>query len=503
MLAIVVTAGMFAIAACSPSSPGDEKTPVSGGTLNIGVTADIVETIPSASAQQNTTAILANMYDTLVAAPKSGTEPEPALATEWTVSDDGLTYDFTVRDGVDFHDGTPLTAKDIVWSIEYAMKDPNQASSLANIAGLTADDDTHVTMKMSKPQPDILVALEDPNMSIIPADFGGRSIDEFRAAPIGSGPFSFTGRTVGTDIEFARFGKYWGDVPLVDTLHFKVFPDVNALSVALQSGDIDIVSNVSLDSVALMDGKVVTSAPQLVEMLQINSNTPALQDAKLRRALSMSIDRDQIVKSLLSGYGEPATTLLSVSSFPKGAPNIQDSPYIFDEAKAAALVAESGYTGTPLRLIYSTGIPSDVSLAAALQAEWKKAGITIELKPLESGEWLKAVTATPPHDNFDLSISRAGGASPTPQLGFVIDSQYFGGGWDVSTVKQTLGDYSDARDPATQQKVLANYEQNLSQTLEAVTIAYFGIVSVISDKVQGFEPRVSEFFPLNTVSLTS
>lgn len=504
-LAAVVVGALLLTTACSGGggpAPDTSGTPVQGGTLAIGVSADIVETIPSAIAQYNTRTIMANIYDQLVSEPKTGVTPEPSLATEWTVSDDRLTYTFTLRDDVTFHNGEPMTSADVVWSLDYARKDPNTASDLANIAEVKAPDATHVDVILSRPQPDLLIAFEDPSMGILPKDFGGATEDAFRAHPIGTGPFMWKNRTVGTDITFDRNADYWGQVPYVDGLHFKVFSDVNAESVALQSGDIDIANNVSLDSVPLMQGEVVKTADQLVEMLQLNSNTPALQDEKFRRALSLGIDRDQLVESLMGGYGTPASSILSITSFPEGLPKISDTPYTFDATEATALLGESSYDGTPLRLIYSTGIPTDASFAAALQAEWKKIGIEIELKPLESGEWLKAVTAPSPHDEFDLSISRAGGASATPQFGFLIASQYFGGGWPTDDVEKAAADYSAGADAAAQQKALADYEQELSASLKTITIAYMGAVSVTRDNVHGLTPRASQYLPLNTVYLS-
>lgn len=503
-VAAVVVGTLLLTTACSGGGKNSDANgkPVQGGTLNIGVSADIVETIPSAIAQYNTRTIMANMYDQLVTEPKSGVTPQPSLATEWTTSDDQLTYTFTLRDDVTFHNGDKLTSADVVWSLDYARKDPNTASDLANISDVKAPDATHVEVVLSRPQPDLLVAFEDPSMGILPKDFGGETADAFRAHPIGTGPFMWKSRTVGTDITFDRNESYWGQKPYVDGLHFKVFPDVNAESVALQSGDIDIANNVSLDSVPLMQGKVVKTADQLVEMLQLNSNTAALKDEKFRKALSLGIDRDQLVKSLMGGYGTPASSILSITSFPDGLPKISDTPYTFDAKQAKSLLGESSYDGTPLRLIYSTGIPTDASFAAALQAEWKKIGINIELKPLESGEWLKAVTTPSPHNEFDLSISRAGGASATPQFGFLIASQYFGGGWPTDDVEKAATAYSAGKDAATQQKALADYEQALSVSLKTITIAYMGAVSVTDDKVHGLTPRASQYLPLNTVYLS-
>lgn len=504
-VAIVVAGTLLFTAACSGgggSTPDSGSTPVKGGTLNVGVSADIVETIPSAIAQYNTRTIMANMYDQLVTEPESGVEPQPSLAREWTVSDDRLTYSFTLRDDVTFHNGNKLTSADVVWSIDYARKDPNTAGDLANVSAVKATDATHVDVVLSRPQPDLLVAFEDPSMGILPKDFGGQSEEQFRAHPIGTGPFAWKGRTVGTDITFDTNDDYWGQVPYVDGLHFKVFPDVNAESIALQSGEIDIANNVSLDSVPLMQGTVVKTADQLVEMVQLNSNTAALKDEKFRRALSLGIDRDQLVKSLMGGYGTPASSILSITSFPAGLPKISDTPYTFDPDAAAKLLGESSYDGAALRLIYSTGIPTDASIAAALQAEWKKIGIAVELKPLESGEWLKAVTAPSPHNEFDLSISRAGGASATPQFGFLVVSQYFGGGWRTDDVEKAATAYSAGADAEAQQTALADYEQELSESLKTITIAYMGAVSVTSSKVHGLTPRASQYLPLNTVYLT-
>lgn len=500
--AALAAAALLAVTACSSGSPEpSDDGEATGGILNIGVSADIVETIPSAIAQFNTRSIMSNMYDQLVREPVTGTTPEPWLATDFEVSDDRLTYTFTLRDDVVFHNGEAMTAEDVVWTLEYARTDPNTEGELVNIDTVTATDEHTVTVTMVRPQPDLLMALTDPAMAILPADFGGLSADEFRAAPIGTGPFTFGERTIGTDIRFDRFDDYWGEVALVDGLHFKVFSDVNAEAVALQSGEIDIASNVPLDSVNLLQGEVIETAQQIVEVLQLNSNTPIVANPDFRRALSLGMDRQELVDSLLGGFAKPAETLLSITSFPEGLPSIPDTPYQYDPDAAADLVEASGYDGSPLRLIYSTGIPTDVSLAAALQAQWKEVGIEVELNPLESGEWLKAVTAAPPHDNYDMSISRVGGATATPQWGFADVSTYFGGGWPTDDIDAAVVAYAEATSTAEEQQALADYEINLAETLPTVSIAYMSVVWVVNENVSGLEPRASQFMALNTVSL--
>jgi peptide/nickel transport system substrate-binding protein len=483
--------------ACTADSPDSEG----GGTLSIGVSADIVELVPSAIQQFNTLSIVSNLYDQLVQEPEEGTVPVPRLAADWQVSDDRLTYTFDLRDDAVFHDGSTVDAEDVLWSIDYAREDPAKAGDLVNVTDVEATDEHTIVVTLSQPQPDFLMSLADPTMSIVPADFGGMTIDEFREHPIGSGPFSFDERTVGTDILFDRFDDYWGDVALVDGLHFKVFPDVNTESLALQSGEIQIASNIALDAVELFQGEVVSTAPQLVEILMVNSGVEILANDDFRRALSVGIDRPEIVDSLMSGFGEPAQSLLSSTAFPDGPPEVSDSPYEYDADAAKDLVASSGYDGTPVSLIYSTGIPTDIAIAQAIQAQLKEVGIEIELRPLESGEWLKAVTAPNPHTDWDLSISRAGSATATPQFGFFAATGYFGGGWDTDDVTGALAAYGASTNAAEEQQALADFEQDIADRLPGITIAYMGVVWVTADGVDGLQPRASQIIPLNTVSL--
>lgn len=496
ILALLATAG------CSSPTSDDTGGP-SGGTLAIGVNADIVETIPSAIQQYNTLSIMSNMYDQLVREPVSGTEPEPRLASSWDISDDRMTYTFHLRTDVQFHDGAKMTSNDVKWSIDYARDDPAKSGDLVNVEDVEAPDDSTVVVTLAAPQPDFLMSLTDPTMSILPADFGGKTADQFRAAPIGTGPFEFAGRTVGTDILFDRFDDYWGDVAKVDGLHFQVYPDVNAESLALQSGEIEIASNVPLDSVPIFQGQVVSTARQLVEILMINSGNPILTSYDFRRALSLGIDRDAIVKSLMPGFGEVAQTILSESVFPSGLPKLQNSPYVYDPDTAKQLVAGSGYDGTPIPLIYSTGIPTDIAIGQAIQAQLKDVGINIDLNPLESGEWLKTVTEPNPNTDWSLSISRAGGATPTGQFGFNTVTGYFGGGWSTDDVSAAAAAYNAAADPAAEQQALTDYEQAVADRLPGVALAYMGVVWVTGSGVQGLQPRASQIIPLNTVTFTA
>jgi len=467
--------------------------------LNVGVPADIVETIPVKAKSLSTLMVLDQMYDRLVTEPASGLVPKPGLATSWTVSSDGLRYKFQLRDGVTFHNGRPLGAGDVVWSLNYVKNDP--AGEFGNVSKVAAAGPKAVTVQLKRPQPDFLSALTGPGMGIMPRDFGGLSEKDFRAHPIGSGPFEFVNRVVGNEIRFQRNDAYWGEKAKVKDLDFKVFLDANAQSLALQGGEIDVASEVAVDALPTMQGTVKESAPLMVELLQFNSNTQILQNDDFRRALSLGIDREDIATNLFSGHAEPARSLLGKVVFPDGPPEASATGYDYDPERAKQLVRDSGYDGKPLNLIYGSSYADSVAIASALQAEWKKIGVNVSLKPLEFGEWLKAVTSPQPHGGYDLSVTTIGSGTISHQLEMMVWTEHFGSGWPTDDVAQGIAEFSKAKSPEEIQDALSDFEVRQSNSLRSVPITYTGYIWVLRDGVDGFAPQQSQYVRLNTVTV--
>jgi peptide/nickel transport system substrate-binding protein len=502
---VIALVGAVGLLACGGSGKSGNKggSPKSGGTLSVGIGADVSSTVPWVINQTSARAVTGQIYDSLFSIPITGTKVQPALATSYKVSKDGRTYTVSLRRGVKFHNGTELTSADVVWTMKQDKKSSAVGSSLANVSSITASDPFTVVMKLKAPQPDLLLTIASPAFGIVPKGFGGKTESAFSAHPIGTGPFQFAGRVVGSSMTFERNPHYWAaGKPRVDKVVYRVFQDVNSESVALRAGAIQLVQGAPLSALATMKGTVLNqSATSDMEMLQVNGAKAPMDNLKLRQALSHAINRKLIVSSLIEGHGEAARALMSPATFPYGVPSDTTGAYAYDASKAKAELAASSYkSGQRLSLIYSTGIPGDADIAAAIQGQAKDVGINLQLQPLESSSWLKAVTTFP--GTWDLSLSHAGGLTPTDQLGFIVDSQYFGGSWPVQDAKAGLAAYYAAKTPKQQQAALAAFEARVATYLPGIPVVNRKLLYVAGPTLHGLTLGPDENYSLASAWLS-
>jgi peptide/nickel transport system substrate-binding protein len=344
--------------------------------------------------------LLYNVYETLVKLEADGSITG-LLAESWDLNDDGTVYTFHLRDGVTFHNGKPLTADDVVFSLEHVLtKEPAHpfATTLAPIESVTAVDDSTVEVTLSRFSSNLLFFLTQGQGVIL--DEG--SIDSIENAPVGTGPFAFVSWTVGDSIVLERNLDYWGEPAPLDTVTFRYINDPNALNNALLAGDIDIIAGVSapeLLSVFEDDPAyiVYTGLTNGEVTLAINGANPPLDDVRVRQAISYAIDRQAVIDLAYFGYGVPIGSHASPLD-----PYYEDltGVYAYDPDTARQLLADAGVTDLTLRLF----LPP-VSYARRggeiVASQLEDVGIGVEINNVEWGVWLEDVFTN--HD-YDLSI---------------------------------------------------------------------------------------------------
>ncbi|HLT58883.1 MAG: ABC transporter substrate-binding protein [Limnochordales bacterium] len=332
-------------------SLGTASAQVDQDTIVVGITADLVNLDPHNFRHRETETILRNIYDGLVTRGPD-MQPVPELA-ETIVQVDDTTWEFVLRRGVKFHDGSELTAHDVAFSINRYVQEGAMAGQtsprkdlLGPVTHAEAIDDYTVRVYMSSPWSVFLPYLV--HHMVVPASVGDGLVEH----PIGTGPFKFVEWVRGSHVVLERFDDYYGGAPDLGRsgpaparrVIFRVIPENATRLAALMAGEIDIMANVPVHAVEEIqrhpDLELRPVMGTRSYFTEFNVRRPPFDDVRVRQALNYAIDVDLIIEQLLDGLGEPLTTILSPLSFGH---NDQLAPYPYDPEKARALLAEAGY----------------------------------------------------------------------------------------------------------------------------------------------------------------
>lgn len=362
---------------------GGKKT---GGTLRVGITSDIdPASIPYRYAGGNNW-VTYSVFETLVEY-VDGLDPQPLLAKEWQLNDDATSLQLILRDGVTYHSGRPFTAADVKFNLDKIREKgvSSQFTALAtNIESITINDDHSLTLKFSRPSPNIfdllaMVPMADKEM-----------LDRVKEGTlVGTGPFRFQEWQPKVGFQLQRNPEYWQDgKPYLDAIDAKVFPDAQALALNLESGDIEYTA--ALDGV---DAKRFEDRDDIILEVQdesgsgqyigLNTKKEPMTDPRVRQAINYALNRQRYLDEVLF-YGKPY-----VLPWPTYSPAYDEdlaSSVEFNLDKAKQLLAQAGYPNgiqgeIPVNLLATRQWA--VRIGEILQADLEKIGVKIKLEPTE------------------------------------------------------------------------------------------------------------------------
>ncbi|MEZ5846732.1 MAG: ABC transporter substrate-binding protein [Geminicoccaceae bacterium] len=425
-------------------------------TLTMGMVLEPPHLDPTAGAAAAIDEVVyANLFEGLTRIDGNGVV-QPALAREWTISEDGLTYDFTLAEGVTFHDGAAFDASDVVFSLERAMADDSvnaQKSLFEPIETVTANDDGSLTITLKRPTGSFLFNMGWGDAVIVdPA-----SADTNKSNPVGTGPFRFDQWRKGDMIRLQRNGDYWGDEVALKTATFKIIPDPAAAVAAMMAGDVDAFANFpSPESIPQFEADprfhVEIGSTEGETILAINNARPPFDDIRVRRALAHAIDRQEIIDGSEYGYGTPIG-----SHFAPHHPAYVDltGRYPHDVAKAKELLAEAGESD--LSLTISLPPPPYARRGGEIiQAQLAEAGITAELIPIEWAQWLEQVYGG---KDYDLTI--VSHTEPMDIGNYSRDNYYWG--YHSDAFNALMDELTQATDPTEQNRILGEAQTLLAE----------------------------------------
>lgn len=412
----VVRAGAAAalllpLAACNvgPDANGGGGGGEGAANLVVGVTTDVDNLFPWTATQFQAIDVLTQVYGTLTEF-DNDLEVIPSLAEEWEVSEDGLTYTFTLRDDVTFSDGSSFDAQDVVFSYEAIMDEETAAVSATNLAAVeevTAVAAHTVELSLSAPDAALPSKLGSTTMAILPSE---ADLDEIASQPVGTGAFVYESRVPNESLTLKANEDFWGGAPELDSVEFRVIPDQSAIVAALQAGSVQFaVFDDQLVAETIGGDVEVTETTQLsYHALQINSRATPLDDLNVRLAIACAIDRQEVLDTAAMGAGE-VTGPITAPAF-RSDPSARPCPER-DVEKAKQHLADAGHPdGISLSVIVmQDGYSTAVAEAENIQAQLKEAGITLEIETLESGSYVDRWVA----GDFELAVALNGGA-PDP-----------------------------------------------------------------------------------------
>ena len=330
---------------------------------------------------------------------------QPAVAEAWEAVDP-TTYVFTLREGVTFHDGSPLTPEDVVFSIEWNMN-PDNASQLAaffgSVESIEATGDSEVTVRLTKPDAQFAYAMAHMSGFIMKKEqleSAGENFGTPDELPLGTGPYELVEFVPDDHVTLERYEGYWGEQGPAQRIVIRQIPDSQTRLLAMQNGDIDGTFDVPISEVDQwegLDGVTVITAPSNgVYQLILDQETPPFDDIHVRKAIAYAVDRAGIVQAVLNGKGTPALAVnppgiwggvldeASVNAFYETIPT-----YAFDLDAARAELAQSS---VPDGFEFSIPVPNSDPVAInsflAISETLAQIGITMDVRQVDPGEWL-------------------------------------------------------------------------------------------------------------------
>ncbi|MCF6389565.1 ABC transporter substrate-binding protein [Mycobacterium sp. MBM] len=331
--------------------------------------------------------VLENVFDTLVE-PDADLTMRPALAESWQTSPDQLVWTFRLRPGVTFHDGSPFTADDVIYSYRRIIDEQlTNVDKLSAITDISAVDDHTVRITLSRPTPNLLTNLGGfKGLAIVQR----RNVEDGRIAthPVGTGPFSFVSHKSGDSIILRANARYWGGAPQIPGVTFRFISEPSTALSALQAGEVDWTDAVPPQRVSQLrndDSLHLAETPSNdYWYLALNQARAPWNDVRVRQAVAYAIDRPSIVQA--TSYGTAQANQLAI---PQGNPwFVPYDRYSRQIERARALLQEADAAPESMDLLVTSEYPHTVTAAQVIADNLAPLGITVNIRTVDFASWL-------------------------------------------------------------------------------------------------------------------
>ena len=445
------------------TSLAQDPAPQPGGSTTVSIVAEPPGWDPTVSTSQEIARVMYhNVFEGLIRIDRSG-DIVPALASSWETSNDGLTWTFTLQDGVTFHNGDPLTPADVVAALERAA-DPESGHTHPEyyeaIENVRAEGNT-VVLTLDAPTSSLLYNLARPDSIIYQAGTAETQASE----PVGTGPFRFAQWVRGSEVRLTKYPDYYGTPAYLDAVTFRIIEDTNAQLAALQAGDLDMVGvALSPENAIQLQGdsniKVTEGSATTEITLALNNTRKPLDNPLVRQAITYAIDKQTIVEGAMFGYG----TVIGTHASPIE-PYYEDlNPYPYDPEQARALLAEAGYPNGFSINFELPPYPFEKRTGEVIAQQLSEVGIKVNLTNVEWTTWLDRIFA---RGDYDMTII---GHSEPRDIGIYGKPDYYYH-YDSPEVRDLLAQIEKASDEAEQMSLYREIERTIAN--DAVNVWVF------------------------------
>jgi peptide/nickel transport system substrate-binding protein len=418
---------------------------------------------------------------------------QPGLAERWEIPDP-LTYVFHLHPGVTFHDGRPLTSRDVKWTLDSLLQGKIRSTKTSTysrfVDRIETPDPLTIVFRLKQPWAALLWNLSEGAIGIVPDG----SLDEITRQPIGTGPFKFVRAETDKEVILQRNDAYWGAIPHLARVHFAVVPDATTEALELRKGSADLAINapMSPDTIVTLErypSLVVQHGPGTrLAYLAFNLRDPILKDVRVRRAIACALDRRPMMEFLWRSEVQPASSILPRQSW---AYNDDVPRYDYDPGKARQLLDAAGYqpvNGTRFHLMMKTSTDENTRLmVAVMQQQLREVGIALDIRTFEFATFFADVTS----GAFQLYSLRWIGGNEDPDI---FDAAFHSR--NFPPVGRNRSFYSNPRidtliDQASREtnqgdrkRLYAELQQILAQDVPSINLWYFDNVLVHTRRVR-------------------
>lgn len=494
-LAVVM---LLSLTSCGSS---DDDGTTEGGykdTITVAHWSEPTTLDPQATGAMACGAVWMQIFDTLIELDEN-LEPVPCLAESWEQIDD-YTFRFYLREGVTFHNGDPLTAEDVAYTIARGCADPGSSATYINFdpENTRAIDELTVEIKLKNPEASIFETLSSLRGGIVCKRAVEKMGDDaFGRAPVGTGPYKFEEWQTGTEIRLSAYEDYWNGTALTPNLVYRIITESATRVVEMETGGADICLNIlasEYDRISNTEGIHVEMGPGYqYSLITFNMQDPVLSDIRLREALVYAIDRESIVQAV---YGETATVANGIMpTNVLGSKTYDDD--LYDVERAQELLAEAGYEdGLTINFVVQP-LEEMQRITEAVQNMWRQIGVETEVTTAEVSSYLA--------QGYTLQVGIRNGSAPDPAGNLIIYESSFGDRLN-SNNDELDAMLAHARTLYDQEERIAAYNDICDYLWEAhwsIPVAFKSTIYAVSDKVEGFEFNAMNYLKMENIAVAN
>jgi peptide/nickel transport system substrate-binding protein len=424
--------------------------------IRIGVALEPPILDPTAGAAEAIDIVVyQNVFEGLTRVDENGAV-QPGLATDWTISEDGLTYTFNLAEGVTFHDGSTFDAEDVKFTFD-RIRAPDSVNAhkafYEVIDSVNVIDPHTVEMKLSRPIGNFLFDLARGDAVIVAPE----SADDNATQPIGTGPFAFVQWDRGNRVVLERYEPYWGEAPALNRATYVFIGDNSTMTNALLAGDIDGTNNFGQEALAVFEGdprfNVLVGSTEGETILATNNTKAPFNDLRVRQAMAHALDRGAIIEGATYGYGTPIG-----SHFAPHHPYYVDltETYPYDPEAARELLAEAGYPDGFSATLKLPPLAYARLSGQIIASQFAEVGIQLELINVEFAQWLEDV-----YTNKDYDLTIISHVEPFDIGNYANPDYYFG--YDNPDFQALIDELNGTTDEAKRRELAIEAQEILAR----------------------------------------